>query len=348
MRGTIFAAFCAALLSACPNSFAQLPYKGELLERIEKAKKKASRSKDGHVIVGQVVVEDGDDPALVKTQMEILDNGFFAGCTHDLLRPVGFRMHGYAPYDLELGALDADVVDGNVVDVGVVKMKRLEQSELVSLKGLLTLQDSGDPKTATVSLSVANGPVNTPSNGTEPRRRWAKSIKVPISETGLFDCSGFSPIKYYCSVKAPGYVSHGFHIDFAKKNGAFTGRIKLEKPRRVDIEFIQAENGNFDLESAKKTVKAGGDRWKVTPEIYGWDLEFVQEREKLFFKYSYAPCLMVDLGEADLSDFLNTDPAKATESARNMEIQNGHVYLMRQKFWDRDVLFRVQVEQREE
>ena len=102
------------------------------------------------------------------------------------------------------------------------------------------------------------------------------------------------------------------------------------------------------MESAKKTVKAGGDRWKVTPEIYGWDLEFVQEREKLFFKYSYAPCLMVDLGEADLSDFLNTDPAKATESARNMEIQNGHVYLMRQKFWDRDVLFRVQVEQREE
>lgn len=41
MRGTIFAAFCAALLSACPNSFAQLPYKGELLERIEKAKKRS-------------------------------------------------------------------------------------------------------------------------------------------------------------------------------------------------------------------------------------------------------------------------------------------------------------------
>ena len=273
--------------------------------------------------------------------MMILDDGrtSFAGPTRDLKRPVGFRLHGYAPFDLDLFGKK-----GDVVDVGEIKMQRLPESELVRLKGLLTLEGSGDPTTATMSLSVANGPVNTPSNGIEGRRRWAKAVIVPVGQKGLFDQGGFSPIKYYCSVRAPGYVTQSFAIDFGEKDRVFTGRIRLEKPRRAKIQFIQQKDDTFDIESIETTVVKGGDRWKVTPEIYGWDLEFKQDRAQLYFNYSYAPCLIADLGEGELKDFLDVDEEAAKRPPRKLAVQDGHVYLLRQEFWNHTVLFKIQTE----
>lgn len=348
MRRVVFAVSVAIFVFTYTSVIAETPINAELRERIAKAKQKASRSKDGHVIIGRVVVEEGDDPALVKSQMEILNDGFFAGATGDPFRPVGFRMHGYAPFDLELDPKKQKVTDGNVMDVGVIQMKRLKEADFVHLKGLLTLEESGDPKTAKISMSVGNGPVNTPSNGTEGRRRWAKSTNVLVNDMGLFEQGGFSPIKYYCSISAPGYVRHGFYVDFSNKEDTFLGRIKLEKPRRATLEYIVSKDEDFDVDATKKTVQSGGERWKVTPDIYGWDVEFIQKRGKLSFTYSYGPCFMADLGEGELEDFLDIDHNAATQRPRGMEVHDGHVYLMLQKHWKRNVLFKVKLQQTEE
>ena len=65
----------------------------------------------GHIIVGRVVLDGPGDSQDVYAQMLILEGGYFASATKDLVRPVGFHMHGYIPFDLELkgrsGARDA-------------------------------------------------------------------------------------------------------------------------------------------------------------------------------------------------------------------------------------------------
>jgi hypothetical protein len=313
-----------------------------LQSRIKRAKQEVTSRKGGHVIVGQVDVENGDDAALVSSQMLILDDGLFAGPTRDLVRPVGFRMHQYAPFDLELKGKS-----GDVVDVGVIKMRRLSDRDLVSVKGQLMLEGSENSSQASVSLSVAGGPVNTPNNGSQPRPRWAKPVDVPVTPSGLIDAGGFSPIKYYCSITAPNYVSKGFHVDLRPRVGADLGTVTLEKPRRIVIEYIPSKDGPFDLEAAKKVVLAGGDRWKATPDIYGWDLEFTQKNGEILFNYSYAPCFIKDLGKTELRDFLNVDGASAKATPRNMAVKDGHVYLLNQRHWKRTVLFKIQIQQPE-
>ena len=332
----------STIASAQRSTLERARSKDALRDRIARAKETVSRRKEGHVIVGQVVVEEGDDPSLVNSQMLILKDGFFAGPTRDLRRPVGFRMHGYAPYDLQLTGKT-----GDIVDVGVIKMERVPKPDLVPLTGKIILEDPGSPNQASISLSVAGGPVNTPSNGTEPRPRWAKSVNVPITESGMVKQEGFSPIKYYCSITAPGYVSKGFHVEFLPNTGADIGTIKLEKPRQITIEYIVSKESPFNLQSAEKTVLAGGDRWKATPDIYGWDLEFKQRDGEILFHYSYAPCFIADLGNAELDEFLNVAETAAKDRPRNMVVKSDHVYLLVQKHWKRNVLFKVQVEKPE-
>ena len=328
-------------------SVAKTPINAELRDRIDKVKKSSVRSEDNRVIVGKVVVEGADDPTLVKSQMLILKDGFFAGVTKDAFRQVGFRMHGYAPFDLDLVDKKFNVTDGKVIDVGIIQMKRIPKEKLLNVKGAISLQGSGDSKSARIAFSVANGPVNTPSNGTEPRRKYAKSIIVSPSETGVFEHSGFSPIRYYCSITAPGHVQHGFYVDFSNNEDAFLGRIRVEKQRTIQLEYIVSKNRTFDVDTAKETTTSSGQRWKATPDIYGWDLEFTQNRQKIGCTHSYGPCKMADLGEGGLSDFADKNDHVPTRSPRGISLHDGHVYLLLQQHWKRNVLLKVKLNDEE-
>jgi hypothetical protein len=92
---------------------------------------------------------------------------------------------------------------------------------------------------------------------------------------------------------------------------------------------------------------AGGDRWKATPDISGWDLTFKQENGKILFEYFYAPCFIADLGNTDMQKFLSIDKATAKEDPRNMEVKDGHVYLLNSQTWKRHILFKIQIQQPE-
>ena len=320
-------------------TFAQCANKGELKAAIDKAKATVDNYGEGHVIVGRVVLDGQGDVRYVNAQMEILTDGYFAGETKDLVRPVGFRMHQYAPYDLKLRGMK-----GSLVDVGTIHMTPLKEDQLVALKGKVALEENGDSSQAVLYLSVSNGPVNTPHNGTSGRRYWPDSIRIQALENGLIEASGFSPISYYCRVEAPGYLTKVFPIEFNAEQTFDLGTIALEIPRQIQLSYIVSAEPPFDLKNLQTASIPAGTRWKAldNKECYGWDLEFAQDKGSVIMKYFYAPCYLRDLGKGEIADYVNIDETKiGQQQPQNLMAKNEHVYLLHQVTWKRWVLFKI-------
>ena len=312
----------------------------KLEQRIEKKIEYISRGGMGNIIVGRVVVDGTIDPQDVNAQMEILEEGYFAGPVKDLHRPVGFRLHGYAPFNLEL-----EGKQGPIVNVGTVHMTPLPVDELASLKGKLILDGSTDPTIADIHLSITHGPVNTPSNGTEPRPRWPDPIKARILPSGEFSAGGFSPAEHYVSFSAGGHVKQGRRLTFERGKTLDMGTVRLEAPKKLKLTYYVSEELPFDQAEEKHEILDAGSRWKSVDSIYGWDLEFKQKNGIVSLHYSYAPCEIADLGTGNITDFINVDPTKLRFTApRGLEPKQGHVYLLDQKHWKHWVLFALEIE----
>ncbi|MDF7826911.1 hypothetical protein P4B35_22980 [Pontiellaceae bacterium B12227] len=310
-----------------------------LRAQIEKAQETVRKYKGGHVIVGRVLLDGPGDARDVKAQMQILKDGYFAGATKDLVRPVGFRMHGYAPYDLELKGRS-----GAIVDVGTIRMNKLPADELLKLKGKVELEGLDNPESALVRLSVRNARANTPHNGTSPRPRWPAPIEAEVKADGTFYAEGFSPIKYDCTVQAPGHVQQSLSITFKEGIDRDLGTVRLEQPIEISLTYIVADKPPFDLARKRNAVLSGGARWKATEDTYGWDLEFKQRDGGVYFDYSYAPCYMIDLGEGSIQEVLEMAARKVPKKQpRQEEVRSGHVYLMNQAHWKHWVLFEVEI-----
>jgi beta-lactamase regulating signal transducer with metallopeptidase domain len=303
--------------------------KSQVEKHIDESLDEIRKRRAGHVIVGRVQVEGDAPPTEVNAQMEILGGGYFAGATRDLERPVGFRLHGYAPYDLKLSGKS-----GKVVDVGTIHMKRLGDAELSPIAGRVELEEGGDLQSVSLQLSIQEGPVNTPSNGTEPRPDWPDPIEVPLDAAGRFYTTGFSPARYYLTVTAPGWVKQGREVEFHDGEITDLGTIRLERPRRIEIEYILARDLSFHLDEAKALVLEGGSRWQTTPHQYRWDLEFKQKNGQLSFAWSYGPIYLADLGPGSLADYLKIGSGAAQNPPNQVALVNDHVYLLRRPDWE--------------
>jgi hypothetical protein len=318
----------------------EAPNRSQLEGAIANVLAKLKRYSQGHVVIGRVALDGPGDPEDVHAQMPILAGGYFAGETRDLVRPIGFRMHGYAPVDLQLRGKS-----GEIVDVGTVRLAAIPAAELLNLKGTVELEGVPDARAATVSLSVSNGPINTPHNGISPRGRWSAPIKATISPQGAVSASGFSPIRYYCEISAPGHVKQVRYVTFTPGAGADLGTVRLERPRRITLSYIVASARPFDVSRKKQAVLKGGDRWKATSDIYGWDLEFRQHGGAVMFDYSYAPCHVQDLGAGTLEGFVDqAAKLEPRDPPRNLKLEQGRVYLVHQAHWKRWILFTAEIE----
>jgi uncharacterized GH25 family protein len=320
-------------------TLAQCANKGELEAAIDKAKMTVDNYGGGHIIVGRVVLDGQGDSRYVAAQMEILSDGYFAWATKDLIRPVGFRMHGYAPYDLKLKGMK-----GSLVDVGTIHLTPLKKEQLASLKGEVTLEENGDSSQAVIYLTVMNGPINTHSNGIYPSKYWPEPIEIHTIEDGIIEASGFSPIGYWCRVTAPGYLEKAFPVEFNAGQTLDLGTITLEKPRQIQLSYIVSEEPPFDLNNLETASIPAGTKWKAldNEECYGWDLEFAQDKGSIIIKYFYAPCYLRDLGEGEIADYVNVDKKKiGQEQPQNLKAKNEHVYLLHQEAWKRWVLFKI-------
>jgi len=348
MKKIVFAAalpIVLVIMGGCAlNTIEQCPNKPELEAKIAKARERVQKRKMGHVIVGRVVLDGAGDVRDVKAQMEILPEGYFAGPTRDLVRPVGFRMHQYAPYDLQLKGMKKNK-KRDLVDVGTIHMKPLNKDKLVDFNAKVALEEGGDSLQASILLSVRNGPVNTPSNGTEPRRYWSEPIKIALQGNGLAKASGFSPINYWCVVKAPDYLKKSFEIEFKEGQTLDLGTITIEKPKQIELTYIVSKEPPFDMDDLKKVKIPAGTRWKAVDDIYGWDLEFKQDKGSILMSYSYAPCYLWDLGGGEIEEYADADKSGLGQRlSRNHSASNKHVYLVHQAHWKRWVLFKILIE----
>ena len=348
MKKIVFAAVLPIVLvitGGCAlNTIEQCPNREQLEAKIAKARERVQRRKEGHVIVGRVVLDGDGNVRDVKAQMDILPEGYFAGPTRDLDRPVGFRMHQYAPYDLQLKGMKKDK-KRDLVDVGTIHMKPLNKDKLVDFKAKVGLEEGGDLLQASILLHVRNGPVNTPSNGTEPRRYWPEPIKIEVQGNGLAKASGFSPINYWCIVKAPDYLEKSFEIEFKEGQTLDLGTITLEKPRQIELAYIVSKEPPFDMNDLKTVKIPAGTRWKAVDDIYGWDLEFKQDKGSILMSYSYAPCYLWDLGSGEIEEYADVDKSGLGQKLpRDPPASNKHVYLVHQVTWKRWVLFKIFIE----
>lgn len=194
-----------------------------LLLRIVRAQRIVQNYRRGHVVVGQLLVADGMvDPELVVAQMPILADGYFAGEVGDLKRPIGFRSHGYQNLDVPLAGKQ-----GDVVSVGKVTLQSLPKNQQASLKGKITLDAAKTFESVVVTLGITVASINTPHNGSSPRRRWPERITVPVSPTGEFVVSGLSPSGYYLSVTAKDHVTHSTTLTFQPGQNRDAGTFHL-------------------------------------------------------------------------------------------------------------------------
>ena len=351
MKKIVFAAICAIVLvmvgcrgQGAYRTIKQCTNREELEAKIAKARERVQKYRTEHIIVGRVVLDGEGNVRDVKAQMEILSDGYFVGATKDLQRPVGFRMHQYAPYNLQLKGMTADKKTG-LVDVGTIRMKALSREELVDLKAQVQLEDGGDISRAKIRLSAANGPVNTPSSGTSPRPYWPDSIEIPVQKDGLAQGGRFSPIRYYCRVTALGYLAKSFMIEFKPGETLDLETIILEKPKQIELTYITSNEPPFNMDNLKTVSIPSGTRWRAVNDIYGWDLEFKQDKGVVLMRYSYTPCYLWDMGDGEIDQYVNTDGSGLGEKLRrDTPVDNGHVYLLHQAHWKRWVLFKISIE----
>lgn len=190
---------------------------GQLLLQIARARRLLHTYQRGHVVVGQVIVEDGKlDADLVLAQMPIMADGYFAGEVADLDRPISFCAQGYKGIDVPLKGKK-----GQVVSVGKVRIMPLPKEERASLRGTIEL-DEGTPTDAKVQINLQVGPVNTPHNGYAPRGRWPAPITAVVNEKGAFAAEGLSPGEYIAEV-------------VAEKHADMTRRMSLKSGESADL-----------------------------------------------------------------------------------------------------------------
>lgn len=228
-----------------------------LVVYIARAQKIVAQFKKGSVAVGQIVVEDGKtEPEEVLAQMPILPEGYFAGEVGDLQKPIAFRSHGYENLDVPL-----EGKKGDLVYVGKAVLKPLKKDEEATLKGIIALDAVKTAESATLTLTMNVGPVNTPHGGFSPRTHWPKGFTVPVSKTGEFSISGMSPSNYLLAVTADEHVPYSVVLALKAGEVHDAGKVHLLS---TDVGFyIGKPAPKLDKISWEKNYAAALERAKT-------------------------------------------------------------------------------------
>lgn len=318
-----------------------------LLQKIELEKQEVRNFKAGHVIVGRVQLEGAEDSETIQSQMIIFEDGYFSDAVADLSRPIAFRMLGYHPLDVMIPA-GATPDDLGAIDLGTIRMEKCAPSEFRKAVGKISVPEGIDPSSVQILIYLLDGRENSPHNGTERGRKHAPPIEARVDKSGGVSAAGLTEGEYYATFNGEGVVRQVKTYQVTPDKDLDLGRIRLDKPVQILLEYIVAEGsaGTFDPGAKETAIILGGAKWK-SRRTTEWDLEFVQSGSTIQFNSFYFPCALVDLGEGTLDDFIKTDFRQAKLDPRRVPFTSGHVYLLnhKQARINHVVLFRVEVQQ---
>ena len=176
-----------------------------LLQKIKKAWEACQKYPGSHVIVGQLKLADGKkDVRLANAQMEILEEGQFAGEVRDLRSPVGFALQGYTPNQIRM-----EGKNDKIVDVGEVILHPLLAADSASIKLMILGAEQAKSYTR-LELFLEPGSINTPHNGTSPRLSpgWEPPLEFKPDELNKIQASNLSPGSYYLKITAPDVLDY--------------------------------------------------------------------------------------------------------------------------------------------
>ena len=203
-----------------------------LEEKIRKAWETTKRFPGSRVVVGQVKLADNrKDVRLVDAQVEILEEGFFAGEVRDLQSPIGFALQGYLP-----DRIQPVEKKGEVVDVGEITLQPLSPLDEASLT--LKVEGNEDSRSYTIfKIFVEEGPINTPHNGTSPRGSpgWEPPVEMSLNEKGEASRSGLSPGGYFMSITSPKTVEFQKRFILTRGTNLDLGVIRLLKKDEASV-----------------------------------------------------------------------------------------------------------------
>ena len=303
----------------------------EMNDRIAKAiafRNENQFNLSSYIVIGHLVLDGlGNVQSDVKTQMDILTDGYFVALVGYTNRPLSFRMEGYRPLDVNLKA-----ITGSFTNIGTLHLSPLSMEEKSSIAGKLVLEGNAEASNAKIYANFRQ-PYNTPHN-------WAGNsygmyensyyshipIQIEVASDGMFRHEKLSPLEYGLTISSPGYVKKGISLNLWPGKKLDLGTIILELPKKINIEYT---GSGLDGRKEKITL-VPDERWQL--QLSGhWNLSFLQNEGKLRLTSFFGPWYATDLGEGTLDDFNGIENTEQTllDQPSNFEIKDGYVYLVK-------------------
>lgn len=170
--------------------------------------RKVQRSK-APVLLGRVLVPEGQDPREVLAQMEILDEGWYVTPLANGDRTVGLSMWGCEPVILEPTAAR---IEGPFALAPVQRLLPVAPARQARLRGCLTLAPDEVAERGDLQLMLAMWPLNVAGDEVELRTVWPAPQMPKFDKNGCFETAGLAPGRYQLVVRKEGYVSTAWTV----------------------------------------------------------------------------------------------------------------------------------------
>ncbi len=209
----------------------------------------SASGKEGHVLLGRVVVDAGSARAEdALTQDALLEDGWFVLTAADLRRPISFRLHGYEP------AVMRPTGWRNVPlqNVGEVHLKPVPVALQGKLRGKVALEDPSLGQ-AKVALFLQGGSVNTSDGRRDAGEKQVATSALPSG--GELSIGGFSPVAYRLVISAPGHETLSLDRTFERGGTVDLGEVKLAKLKQVEL---RTPSGTISARAGDAIALEGG------------------------------------------------------------------------------------------
>ena len=258
----------------------------------------------GVILMGQLVLADGGDPALSAFRDNFSEGGYFATYLYPG-RTMTFWQHGYEPVVLEYPSGKK-----GIVDVGKVAMQPYGAQNVATVVGTVNLRKP-DKGPATVELWVRIPPTHLDDDGHLGGCRVSYRVESKqVAHGESFTFNGLSPIGYELKYSAPGHIQQVHKFDHQEGEDVSVGNVSLASSSSLTFSTISPleHYDSRDLENkVTRTVEANGKERLIFTDLRdelgnSHDFRFRNKGEEIIISYWMHPWYFIDLGKIPLDE----------------------------------------------